>query len=214
MSHEAPADPQACIHGWEQLAPESPVIWTCVARCKAGPERDNPSRSTRTTFRNKTPTQRHPASSTAKLTSSTWMSSWAECKAAGRDETHREGAHGSARARQLLESAGGASETVTSYRDCITQTARGTETTQTGPVDSRRQQDQGRGGDALAVVPDDGPGESVLNAREEKECEQMASSSGGRLRGPHRRVIRVLVGGMGKGQYLKKQWISVFSAST
>ena len=130
-----------------------------------------------------------------------------------RRDPQRGGAR-SARARQLLDSAGGASETVTSYRDCIAQTARGTETTQTRLVDSRRQQDQGRGGDALAVVPNDGPGESILNAREEKECEQMASASGGRLRRPHRRVIRVLVGGMGKGKYLKKQWISVFSSST
>ena len=59
------------------------------------------------------------------------MSSWAACKAAGRDETHRQGVHGSARERQLLESAGRASET-----DCISQTTRDTETTQTGPVET------------------------------------------------------------------------------
>ena len=60
------------------------------------------------------------------------MSSWAVCKATGRDKTHREGVHGSARARQWLESAGRASETGTGYRDCIAQTARDTETMKPG----------------------------------------------------------------------------------
>lgn len=44
----------ACLHGGEQLAPESLVIRTCLACRKARPERDDPSQSNRTAFRNKT----------------------------------------------------------------------------------------------------------------------------------------------------------------
>ena len=122
----------ACLHGGEQLAPESLVIRTCLACRKARPERDDPSQSNRTAFRNKTDPCRDTGTGTVKLTPSTWMSSWAACKATGRDKTHREGVHGSARARQRLESAGRTSETGTGYRDCIAQTARDTETMKPG----------------------------------------------------------------------------------
>lgn len=151
--------------------------------------------------------QRHLASSTVKLTPSTWMRSWAACGAAGRDETQREGVPRSTRACQLPESAGRARETVAGYRDCNAQTARDTETTQTRPVDSRRQRTRAEG-KTHWPCPDDGPGESILNEKEEKECQQMAHAPAGPPQEASQTSDQRSRGRDGKGTVCEKQWTS------
>lgn len=63
--------------------------------------------------------------------------------------------------------------------------------------------DQGGGEDALAVIPTMDQEKAFQTKKRKKSVSKWPMHQRGHLRRPHKRVISVLMGGMGEGQYLK-----------